>query len=165
MLGIFRILLILQNEMLKEFRRLRTAFSVTFHSRKVTQSDHSCVGIFEIPTRAVEALFRPSTKQTEKSCFIPTNQSKLPALRQDTDKASKLTSPRCRLTCLVTVLMYICLSLCEYTRNEVTSGNESFGILILYSRHCATFGVESPRGLGKPDSTFVILSAYRKPTK
>ena len=28
-------------EMLKGFRSLRTAFSVTFHSRKVTQSDHS----------------------------------------------------------------------------------------------------------------------------
>ena len=49
-------------------------------------------------------------------------------------------------TCFVTFLMYACLSLCEHTRNAVTSENLGDGILILQSRRCIAFGVESLHG-------------------
>ena len=62
-------------------------------------------------------------------------------------------------------VMYIYLSLCEYPRSEVTSGNEGFGKATLYSRYYVTLGVESPRGSGKPDRHFVILAVFCMPPK
>ena len=42
----------------------------TFHTGKVSKTAHSCVGIFEIPTRAVVALFLSLNTVERKFLFF-----------------------------------------------------------------------------------------------
>ena len=104
------------------------------------------------------APFCPSTEQRKKSYFLLTNQSKQTRLSGGmAGKVRKKTNLRCRLTRLMMFIMYACLSLCEYPRNEVTSGNKGFGILILSSRYYCAFGIESLHGYAKNLSVAVIF--------
>ena len=133
---------------------------VSFGSpQKKPKTLHSCAeysaSLRSIRHGAWRPFFVPQRNKGEIFILSPLTCRSKPALRQDGGKDSWLTNPRGRQTCLVTFIMYACLSLCEHTRNEVTSGHEGFGILILLSRLFVAFGVESPRGSQKTSESFL----------